>query len=204
MGTKQRREREKQEVREGILAGAREIALQEGWQAVTIRKVAERIEYSPPTIYEYFENKEAILLELLRQGFERLRDSMQAAQATTDDPELRVLNVMRAYWDFAFRCPELYQVMNSLGGITFNRVEAPVEARGAFQVLLDVLGSWIQGSKVHVVDVGDCADILWGVSHGLIALTMTGRISEGQAYSRALMEQAIRGLLRSWRSHDKV
>ena len=71
MGTKQRREREKQEVREGILAGAREIALQEGWQAVTIRKVAERIEYSPPTIYEYFENKEAILLELLRQGFER-------------------------------------------------------------------------------------------------------------------------------------
>ena len=50
MGTKQRREREKQEVREGILAGAREIALQEGWQAVTIRKVAERIEYSPPTM----------------------------------------------------------------------------------------------------------------------------------------------------------
>ena len=204
MGTKQRREREKQEVREGILAGAREIALQEGWQAVTIRKVAERIEYSPPTIYEYFENKEAILLELLRQGFERLRDSMQAAQATTDDPELRVLNVMRAYWDFAFRCPELYQVMNSLGGVTFNRVEAPMEARAAFQALLDALENWILRSRAQVADVGECADILWGVAHGLIALTMTGRISEGQAYSKALMEQAIRGLLQSWLHQDKV
>src|SRR5947209_13549266 len=204
MGTKERREREKQEVREGILAGAREIALQEGWQAVTIRRVAEGIEYSPPTIYEYFENKEAILLELLRQGFERLRISMKDAQARTDDPEQCVLNVMHAYWDFAFRCPELYQVMHSLGGVTFNRVEAPVEAREAFQVLLDVLESWIQVSKADVPDVGDCADILWGVSHGLIALTMTGRISEGQAYSRALMDQAIRSLLQSWHSKDEV
>ncbi len=156
--------------------GAREIALQEGWQAVTIRKVAERIEYSPPTIYEYFENKEAILLELLRQGFERLRDGMQAAQATTDDPELRVLNVM----------------------------QAPMEAREAFQTLLDALENWIQRSKAHVADVGECADILWGVAHGLIALTMTGRISEGQAYSKALIEQAIRGLLQSWLHQDKV
>lgn len=200
MGTKERREREKQEVREGILAGAREIALQEGWQAVTIRKVAERIEYSPPTIYEYFENKEAILLELLRQGFERLRISMKEAQAMTDDPEQCVLNVMHAYWDFAFRCPELYQVMHSIGGVTFNRVEAPVEAREAFEVLLDVLERWIQVNKAHVADAGDYADILWGLSHGLVALTMTGRISEGQVYSRALMDQATRGLLQSWRS----
>src|SRR6266704_4086409 len=102
MGIKQRREREKQEVRQAILTAAREIARQEGWQSVTIRKVAERIEYSPPTIYEYFENKEDILLELLRESFERLRDGMQAAQATTEDPELRVLNVMRAFRVFVF------------------------------------------------------------------------------------------------------
>jgi AcrR family transcriptional regulator len=203
MGTKERRERIKQEVREGILAGAREIASQEGWQAVTIRKVAERIEYSPPTIYEYFENKEAILLELLRQGFDRLHAAMQAAQATTDDPELRVISVMHAYWDFAFRCPELYQVMHSLGGVTFNRVEAPAQAKAAFQVLLDVLENWKQANEAREADVGDCADILWGTAHGLIALTMAGRISEGQAYSRALMDQAIHGLLQSWCAKEK-
>ena len=60
MGIKQRRERERQEIRQSILCAAREIAAEEGWQAVTTRKVAERIEYSQSTIYEYFENKEAI------------------------------------------------------------------------------------------------------------------------------------------------
>ena len=64
MGIKERRDRERQEIKQAILTAAREIAAVEGWQSVTIRKVAERIEYSPPTIYEHFANKEAILLEL--------------------------------------------------------------------------------------------------------------------------------------------
>src|SRR6266567_5503938 len=94
MGTKQRRERERQEIRQSILSAARQIAVEEGWQAVTTRKVAERIEYSQPTIYEYFENKEAMLLALLRSGYQQLVTVMQEAFASTDDPE--------AYWDFAF------------------------------------------------------------------------------------------------------
>src|SRR5215831_17182373 len=61
MGFKERRDRERTEMRQAILHAASEIAAQEGWHAVTIRRVAERIEYSPPTIYEYFESKEALL-----------------------------------------------------------------------------------------------------------------------------------------------
>src|SRR6266702_3194806 len=108
MGIKQRRERERQEMRQemrqSILSAAREIAAEEGWQAVTTRKVAERIEYSQPTIYEYFENKEAMLLALLRCGYQQLVTVVQEAFASTADPE--------AYWDFAFRSPELFQVMH--------------------------------------------------------------------------------------------
>lgn len=65
VGIKQRRERERQEIRQSILEAARQIAAEDGWQAVTTRKVAELIEYSQPTIYEYFENKEAILLSAI-------------------------------------------------------------------------------------------------------------------------------------------
>ena len=115
MGIKQRREREKQEVRQGILTAAREIARQEGWQSVTIRKVAERIEYSPPTIYEYFENKEDILLELLREGFRQLSAALRRAWESTEDCEQRLMNMVEAYWQFAMSQPELYQVMNGLG-----------------------------------------------------------------------------------------
>src|SRR6266702_7510484 len=123
MGIKQRRESERQEMRQemrqSILSAAREIAAEEGWQAVTTRKVAERIEYSQPTIYEYFENKEAILLALLRLGYEQLVAMMQLAFDSTDDPQDRLLAMTEAYWDFAFRSPELYQVMHGLAGTPF-------------------------------------------------------------------------------------
>ncbi len=108
MGIKQRREREKQEVRQGILTAAREIALHEGWQSVTIRKVAERIEYSPSMIYEYFASKEAILLELLREGFRQLTIALKAARNSAEDRGERLIRMGEAYWEFAMRNRELY------------------------------------------------------------------------------------------------
>src|SRR4249920_2485014 len=132
MGIKQRRERERQEIRQSILSATREIAVEEGWQAVTTRKVAEQIEYSQSTIYEYFENKEAILLAVLRFGYEQLVVLVQAAFASTDDPEARLLAMSEAHWDFAFRSPELYQVMHGLAGISFGgygHPETPIEIR---------------------------------------------------------------------------
>src|SRR5258708_1709484 len=72
VGIKQRRERERQATQQATLQAALEIASEEGWQAVTIRRVAERIEYSPSAIYKYFEDKEAILHTLLLQGFQQM------------------------------------------------------------------------------------------------------------------------------------
>src|SRR5262245_51028065 len=105
MGTKERRERERQELRQGILAAARDLAGCEGWQAVTIRRVAERVEYSPPMIYEHFASKEAILHELVREGYRLLLIEMQSAAAAERDPAERVLALARAYWEFAWRQP---------------------------------------------------------------------------------------------------
>jgi len=82
LGIKERRQRQRQELRAGILAAAREIASSEGWQAVTIRKIAALIEYSPPVIYEYFASKEEILLESMRTGYaEQLRAVEAAGEA---------------------------------------------------------------------------------------------------------------------------
>ena len=87
MGTKERRDRERQELRQSILAASRQIAAREGWQAVSMRKVAEQIEYSPPTIYEHFASKEALLLELMREGFRLLMERVQAGNRTAASPE---------------------------------------------------------------------------------------------------------------------
>src|SRR5437763_6912307 len=147
MGIKQRRESERQEIRQemrqSILSAARQIAAEEGWQAVTTRKVAERIEYSKPSIYEYFENKEAMLLALLRSGYQQLVTVMQEAVASTDDPEARLLAMTEAYWHFAFRSPELYQVMHGLAGISFGRYghpDTPIEVKQSFALAREAMG----------------------------------------------------------------
>src|SRR6266568_5817258 len=167
MGIKERRERERQEIRQSILSAARQIAIEEGWQAVTTRKVAERIEYSQPTIYEYFDNKEAILLALLYQGFERVLAAMQAARAQSQQPEEQLLAMSRAYWNFAFSCSELYQVMHGLGGVSFTHADTPASARAIFALLRETVQSWMQAHSIVLDEPDAPVDAIWGAVHGL-------------------------------------
>src|SRR5207245_8809596 len=95
VGIKQRRERERQATQQAILQAALEIASEEGWQAVTIRRVAERIEYSPSAIYKYFEDKEAILFALLRQGFQQQLAALERISAQERNPSARFSRLLR-------------------------------------------------------------------------------------------------------------
>ncbi len=200
MGIKERRERERQEIRQSILSAARQIAIEEGWQAVTTRKVAERIEYSQPTIYEYFDNKEAILMALLSQGFEQVLSAMRSAKAQHEQPEAQLLAMSHAYWAFAFRCPELYQVMHGLGGVSFSHAETPADARAIFALLRETLQSWIQTNHVVMEEPDAAIDAIWGLVHGLITLAMMGRIAQGEQRAKQIMEQTILDLLHAWRT----
>ncbi len=112
MGVRERRERERQELRRAILDAAGEIAAAEGWLAVTIRRVAEKIEYSPPTIYECFESKEQIVIELLRQGFRQMLAAMRAARDRHTDPIEAVVAIGKAYWEFSLTHPEMHPGMH--------------------------------------------------------------------------------------------
>lgn len=112
MGVRERRERERQELRRAILDAAGEIAAAEGWQAVTIRRVAEKIEYSPPTIYECFESKEQIVIELFGRGFRQVLAAMRAARDRHTDPIEAVVAIGRAYWEFSLTHPEMHLGMH--------------------------------------------------------------------------------------------
>lgn len=108
MGVRERRQREREGLRRAILDAAREIAAAEGWPAVTIRRVAEKIEYSPPVIYEHFNSKEQIVVELLREGFRAMLAGMRAARDAEKDPVAALLAIGRAYWAFAVAHPEMH------------------------------------------------------------------------------------------------
>jgi AcrR family transcriptional regulator len=202
MGIKERRDRERQELKQAILDAAREIAANEGWQAVTIRKVAERIEYSPPMIYEHFANKEAILIELMREGFRLLLAEIHAGDAPAASAKARLLALANAYWAFAWEYPELYQVMHGLGGVPFcvdgatdESNSPPAEAEAVFMATWKILRTLPSMASLDIEDVDAAVLILWATLHGMVALTMAGRIKGGRGCALQLLDQAIHDFL---------
>src|ERR1700753_588655 len=115
MGITDRKLRQKDEVRASILATAWDMVVNEGWQSFSIRKIADAIEYSVPVIYSHFENKDAILLEFNRKGFQLLSEALAAAKAGKPDPADQIRAMALAYWNFAFANKEYYQLMFGLG-----------------------------------------------------------------------------------------
>src|SRR5580692_7495258 len=106
MGSKERINRLKENTRVNILDAAHEIVKDEGWQALSMRKIADRIEYTAPIIYEYYANKEAILLELTKKGFSLLSDRMKEAKAVHTGLAEQIEAMWLAYWNFAFEHKE--------------------------------------------------------------------------------------------------
>jgi AcrR family transcriptional regulator len=195
MGIKERRAREKQATRESILAAAHQIARQEGWPALTIRKVADAIEYSTPMIYEYFANKEEILLELMREGYRQLIARTQQARFSTEDLQERLFKIVDAYWDFAQSNPELYQIMNGMGGVPLDTQETARAGREAGMVSIAALEDWAQANGIVLEDSFGAIEIAWSLIHGMVSLTLAERIEGGEQRARRLLHQGIEALL---------
>src|ERR1700740_387799 len=102
MGSKERIHRLKEQTRVNILDAAHDIVKEEGWPALSMRKIADKIEYTAPIIYEYFNNKDAILQELTRMGYVKLGAKMNEAATLSTDPAGQLEAMWLAYWNFAF------------------------------------------------------------------------------------------------------
>src|SRR5215208_2413747 len=111
MGTKERHERDRQRVQESILAAARDLFIAEGYQHVSMRKIAERIEYSAAAIYGYFPRKDDIFFALAEEGFRILAGGVSAAVRDIPDPLERIRRGLWAFYEFAKRFPEYFALM---------------------------------------------------------------------------------------------
>jgi AcrR family transcriptional regulator len=109
-----RKIRDKERIRESILSAARKIAQKESWQAVTIRRIADEIEYTPPIIYEHFQNKEGIFRELVLIGFRKMRKEFDKVLEEETDPKIVIMKFSLIHWDFAFENTDLYLLMFNL------------------------------------------------------------------------------------------
>src|SRR5215213_1789435 len=115
MGIAERRLREKEQIRTAILTTAWNMVKKEGWQSLSIRKIADAIEYSVPVIYDYFNSKDEILFEFAREGFKILAKKIEQAKAKEENPAVQLKLIAHAYWDFACKYKEYYQLMYGVG-----------------------------------------------------------------------------------------
>ncbi|MDX2563174.1 TetR/AcrR family transcriptional regulator [Streptomyces sp. TX20-6-3] len=173
MSVQQRKERERADRERLIVATARELAEQQGWDAVTTRRLAERIEYSQPVLYSHFRGKREIIGAVALQGATEMAAALRAATSAADGPRPRVAALAHAYLDFARRNPAVYDAMFQLdGGLAFAHEDTPEPLKDAFAALLETLGE-VAGDGVHP---GLFTEVFWAALHGLATLTRAGRL----------------------------
>ena len=178
MGVKERREREKSDTRDKILDAARELFVTEGYEGVSMRRVAEKIEYSPTAIYVYFADKNELFHELCRQDFARLQEVMQSAEMPADPIE-RLRQIGRGYIEFGVRFPNHYVFMFMTPHLPQDPDEEDREIMGnpeedAYAMLKLAVQEAIKAGcfRDEVQDAELVSQTLWASVHGVISLNI--------------------------------
>lgn len=189
MGISERKGRQRSEREARITAAARLIAEREGWAAVTVRRLADEIEYSQPVLYSHFENRDAIVAAVAMEGFRELTVSLREAAAGSTDRRGALEAVGFAYLAFARDNPALYEAMFILPTrLHFAVSDTEPELRATFGALAAAVAP-VGGA----VDHGAATETFWAALHGLAALERSGRIRVGARVER--MAVVVRGML---------
>lgn len=195
MGIAERKIRQKEEVRTSILNVAWQIVTEEGWQALSIRKIAEAIEYSVPVIYDHFANKEAILYELTKQGFNSLNQQLSKAKKRSTHPEKQLEDMAHAYWEFAFDNKAQYQVMYGLGIPSCETVLQIPEIGSFTDLVTQPIKELITKNKNTTADPLLKLQTFWSMLHGLVSINMMNNNEHKQELNQRVIQDFISGFI---------
>ena len=191
MGIAERKERQKKEVRDSILQSAWQLVNEEGWQNLSIRKIADAIEYSVPVVYDHFENKEAILTVFNRRGFQLLGDELKTAKVGQADAKQQLNAIAFAYWDFAFQHKEYYQLMFGLGMPGCQELANVPELVAFIEVIGSTIGQVVAEGTNKTADVQLKVRSFWSTIHGLVSINLMAPPSMHEGVSKDQMNKLI-------------
>ena len=177
MGTTERRDRDKQEMRKLIVEAATQILVEEGIDQVSIRRIADRIEYSPGTIYLYFEDKDDILYEAHLEAFSAFLDA-EMTVANIPDPLERLKALGLVYVDFALKNQQKYDLMFLIPVPRIQNKEKydwSVSIR-TYQVLRSIVEECITQGKIKPNHPDVVSMHVWATVHGIASLIIRQRI----------------------------
>jgi AcrR family transcriptional regulator len=198
LGVRERQEREREAVARAILDAARELFVAEGYQNVSIRKIAEKIEYSPAAIYGYFESKDDIFLALAEEGFRML--FAPGHEMSIPDPIEKIRAGFWRLYTFSKEHPEHFALMfldRSVPPISkdWERFGFIREMKGRMAAHIESVVK--QGFFPSDTKADDVFQILGAAIHGVAVMRLCGRLGphvDADALARDTLEAALMGL----------
>jgi AcrR family transcriptional regulator len=204
LGPKERREREREEIRTRILDAARELFASEGVESVTMRRIADRIEYSPTAIYFHFRDKEALLSELCDCDFRAFAHEF-AAIAEIPDPVDRLRAAGEAYVGFGLNHPSHYRLMfMTPKNATENTIAKGNPEEDSYAFLRLIVAELMEQGRFRegLTDVDLAAQVIWSGVHGIVSLEIAKCKDEWVEWrpveqrARLMSDMIIDGLLK--------
>jgi len=177
MSIQERRDRERLETRDKILDAARELFITEGYEGVSMRKVAQKIEYSPTAIYGHFADKEDLFLQLCHSDFHRLAESFSRL-AQVPDPVERLKKIGHAYIEFGLKNPNHYRMMFMTAHPRISDAERKQKMgkgnpeEDAYEFLRQTVEESLRAGafREEFDDADLLAQTLWAGTHGVVSL----------------------------------
>jgi len=198
MSISDRKTLHKTKVKQAILDFAEQVASQEGWEAVTMRRISAKIQYALPVIYTHFKNKEAIISSLASKGFVILFNQLDSAVQTNPNPVQSSLELALTYLNFAKTHKALYQAMYGQDGISSFLNGNLNEGEKVFDFILDHLNQLVEKNSAKIPNTHAATKLIWATLHGLIALDNINQISDTKIEIQTIATNFIKILLQSW------
>jgi AcrR family transcriptional regulator len=207
MNSQQRRQREREAVRAKILDAARELFVAEGVEAVTMRKIAARIDYTATALYSHFADKETLLRAVCDHDFRALRVAFERI-AQIADPIERLRELGREYVRYALKYPNHYRLMfmtrQTKPDPALSEIERGNPDQDAYAFLRAVTADAIAAGRFcdDLQDADLLAQVVWSSVHGIVALYLT-KGCDGwiewrpvQATAELIIDVVLKGLLK--------
>jgi AcrR family transcriptional regulator len=192
-------------MRAAMVTAVRSLAATDGWQSVSIRKIADRIEYSPTLLYQYFDSKEAVIHEVRRQGYAQLLACMTDAAASpgnrATDPEanatLRLKLMARANIDCAFAQPEVFKAMLGMDGTPCDPPADDTSPARIAMLIRETIAAASLGATT-TIHVGQDAEAFFAAVQGVVTMYLNDLIPGGHHRALEIVDRLVDGLARGW------
>jgi AcrR family transcriptional regulator len=198
VGIRERRDRQKTLLRTEIVEAARELFVKHGYESVSMRRIAEKIEYSPTTIYLYFKDKSELISAICEETFARLNKKIEKVVSGAPDPVSALKAGLLAYVEFGLKHPNHYRMVFLMPPQDPTREFEQSAGYQSFQILCKAVQCGMSTGKLAPDDVMAVSQALWAAAHGVTALLVAHKnfpFIESSRLAKMVIDSAVDGVL---------